>query len=96
VVCTPDMHRVHHSVVRAETDSNYGFCLSVWDRLFGTMRRAPAAGQLGATLGLAQHRDARRLGLGSLLAMPLRRYPAAPSPTNGLVRRSTAMVEPGP
>jgi sterol desaturase/sphingolipid hydroxylase (fatty acid hydroxylase superfamily) len=73
LVCTPDMHRVHHSVVRAETDSNYGFCLSLWDRLFGTMRHAPAAGQLGATLGLAQHRDARRLGLGSLLAMPLRR-----------------------
>src|SRR4051812_14000518 len=63
VVCTPDMHRVHHSIVRAETDSNYGFFLSVWDRLFGTMRQMPAAGQLGAVLGLAQHRDASRLGL---------------------------------
>jgi sterol desaturase/sphingolipid hydroxylase (fatty acid hydroxylase superfamily) len=70
VVCTPDMHRVHHSIVRAETDSNYGFCLSVWDRLFGTMRHAPAAGQLGAVLGLLQHRDPARLGLGGLLLMP--------------------------
>lgn len=102
VVCTPDMHRVHHSVVRAETDSNYGFCLSVWDRLFGTLRQAPAAGQFGATLGLPQHRDPSRLGLGALLLMPVRRMtrseaqPAAPSPTNGLVRRSTAIVEPGP
>lgn len=50
-----------------------GIFLSVWDRLFGTLRHAPAAGQLGATLGLAQYRDPARLGLGALLAMPLRR-----------------------
>lgn len=71
VVCTPDMHRVHHSTVRAETDSNYGFFLSVWDRLFRTLRHAPAAGQFGVTLGLAAHRDPGRLGLVRLLAMPL-------------------------
>jgi sterol desaturase/sphingolipid hydroxylase (fatty acid hydroxylase superfamily) len=48
VLVTPDMHRVHHSVVRAETDSNFGFCLSVWDRIFGTHIPEPAAGQLGS------------------------------------------------
>ena len=40
IVVTPDMHRVHHSVLRPETDSNYGFNLSIWDRLFGTYRAA--------------------------------------------------------
>jgi sterol desaturase/sphingolipid hydroxylase (fatty acid hydroxylase superfamily) len=73
IVCTPDMHRVHHSTERAETDSNYGFFLSVWDRLFGTMRHAPAKGQLGVELGLPPYRDPDRLGLGSLLVMPFRR-----------------------
>lgn len=70
VVCTPDMHRVHHSTERVETDSNYGFFLSVWDRLFGTMRWAPAKGQLGVELGLREHPGPA--GLGSLLAMPFR------------------------
>jgi sterol desaturase/sphingolipid hydroxylase (fatty acid hydroxylase superfamily) len=73
LVCTPDMHRVHHSTERAETDSNYGFFLSVWDRLFGTMRHAPAKGQPGVELGLPPYRDAERLGLGALLAMPFKR-----------------------
>ena len=73
LVCTPDMHRVHHSTERAETDSNYGFFLSVWDRLFRTMRQAPAKGQLGVELGLPPYRDPGRLGLGSLLVMPFTR-----------------------
>ncbi|MFO1039325.1 MAG: sterol desaturase family protein [Geminicoccaceae bacterium] len=77
VVCTPDMHRVHHSTVRLETDSNYGFFLSVWDRLFRTMRWAPARGQLGVELGLPYYRRAERLGLGPLLAMPFGRQPWA-------------------
>lgn len=70
--CTPDMHRVHHSIVPEETNSNYGFFLSVWDRACGTMRHAPARGQDGVVLGLGQYRDASRLGLLSLLAMPFR------------------------
>ncbi|HSF65007.1 MAG TPA: sterol desaturase family protein, partial [Paracoccaceae bacterium] len=45
VIVTPDMHRIHHSVRRVETDSNYGFNLSVWDRLFGTYRAVPQDGQ---------------------------------------------------
>jgi sterol desaturase/sphingolipid hydroxylase (fatty acid hydroxylase superfamily) len=54
---TPDMHRIHHSVVTAERNSNYGFCLSVWDRIFGTYTQAPAGGQEGMTLGLAEFPD---------------------------------------
>ena len=84
VVCTPDMHRIHHSTDRAETDSNYGFCLSVWDRLFKTMRRDPAKGQLGVELGLACYRDARALGLGSLLVMP---FSSARPPTGAAAGR---------
>ena len=52
VVVTPDMHRVHHSILRNETDSNFGFNLPWWDRLFGTYRAAPAAGHQGMTIGL--------------------------------------------
>ena len=68
--CTPDMHRIHHSVIPVETNSNYGNFLSFWDRVFGTMRRDPAKGQLGVEIGLREHRDPTRLGLTSILAMP--------------------------
>lgn len=78
VVCTPDMHRIHHSIDRAETDSNYGFCLSIWDRLFATLRHDPARGQLGLELGLARHRDPARLGLLALLRLPFGREPPQP------------------
>lgn len=71
LVCTPDMHRVHHSVVRAETDTNYGFFLSVWDRLCRTYHAAPpAAGHERAPLGLPGHRE--QMGLVPLLAMPFK------------------------
>ncbi len=59
LIVTPDMHRVHHSTVIAETNSNYGFFLSVWDRLFGTYIAEPAAGHEGVIIGLAEHQDAR-------------------------------------
>ena len=63
VLVTPDMHRVHHSVVRAEHDSNFGFCLSVWDRAFGTYRRQPEAGHARMVVGLEwQGREPMRLG----------------------------------
>lgn len=68
--CTPDMHRVHHSVIPEETNSNYGNFLSVWDRMLGTMRRDPAKGQLGVEIGLNEYRDPKSLGLINLLAMP--------------------------
>lgn len=57
LLVTPDMHRVHHSVVRGECNSNYGFCVPWWDRLFGSYVDQPAAGQLGMTIGDAEIRD---------------------------------------
>jgi len=70
LIVTPDMHRVHHSVIKAETNSNYGFNLSCWDRLFHTYTRQPKDGQLGMTIGLAEYRDPHRLGLLGLLRQP--------------------------
>lgn len=71
VLVTPDMHRIHHSVVREETDSNYGFSLAIWDRLFRTYRAQPAAGQEGMTIGLERHRDPRAaVRLAGMLRMP--------------------------
>jgi len=69
-VVTPDMHRVHHSVVILETNSNFGFNLPWWDRLFGTYRAQPAAGHIEMVLGLSQFRDPKRLSLPWLLALP--------------------------
>jgi sterol desaturase/sphingolipid hydroxylase (fatty acid hydroxylase superfamily) len=54
---TPDMHRVHHSVIRAETNSNFGFNLPWWDRLFGTYRAQPQAGHLGMQIGIPEFSD---------------------------------------
>ncbi|XKH60664.1 sterol desaturase family protein [Halomonas sediminis] len=59
LVVTPDMHRVHHSIVRRETDSNFGFSVSWWDRLFGTYRDQPAAGHLNMTIGIEDFRKSR-------------------------------------
>lgn len=72
LVVTPDMHRVHHSILRRETDSNYGFALPWWDRLFGTYRAAPEAGHEGMTLGIGAFRDPAELRLDRLLLQPLR------------------------
>jgi len=77
VVVTPDMHRVHHSVVPAETNSNYGFNVPWWDRLMGTYRAQPDAGHDGMTIGLSEHQDDRVQSIPWLLAFPFR--PAPPS-----------------
>ncbi len=69
---TPDMHRVHHSDNRAEHDSNYGFALSIWDRLFGTYVAQPARGHDAMTIGL-QWQDDRPSKLGWSLWLPFRR-----------------------
>ena len=69
-IVTPDMHRVHHSVHRDETDSNYGFNLSVWDRLFRTYRDQPRDGHLGMTIGLRMFRASRERWLPRLLVQP--------------------------
>ncbi|MCZ6628300.1 MAG: sterol desaturase family protein [SAR324 cluster bacterium] len=80
LLVTPDMHRVHHSLVRAETDSNYGFNLPWWDRLFGTYRPQPAAGHEGMTIGIAQFREPRELWLPRLLTQPFMNPPQAGAP----------------
>ncbi|MBV8835043.1 MAG: sterol desaturase family protein [Alphaproteobacteria bacterium] len=72
LVVTPDMHRVHHSVEVAETNSNFGFNLPWWDRLFRTYRAQPAAGHDAMTIGIDAFRDARELRLDRMLAQPLR------------------------
>jgi len=73
---TPDMHRVHHSVIRRETDSNYGFNLPWWDRLFGTYRKQPAMGHEKMIVGLDAFRDPKMLRLHWLLAIPFLRSPS--------------------
>ena len=72
VLVTPDMHRVHHSVHRHEHDSNYGFSLSVWDRIFGTYIAQPQAGHDDMQVGL-QWQDDRPSRLGWSLALPFAR-----------------------
>jgi sterol desaturase/sphingolipid hydroxylase (fatty acid hydroxylase superfamily) len=70
LVVTPDMHRVHHSVLPREANTNFGFNLPWWDRLFGTYRAQPTGGHDGMTIGLGQFRDAKRLTLPWMLALP--------------------------
>jgi len=72
-IVTPDMHRVHHSVEDDETNSNFGFNLSVWDRLMGTYRAEPRAGQLGMTIGIRdQTAPADVVHALGMLVMPFR------------------------
>lgn len=71
VVVTPDMHRIHHSVVRAETDSNFGFNLPWWDWLFGSYRPEPEAGREHVTIGLEEFRSRQDQRLDKLLVQPL-------------------------
>ena len=73
LVVTPDMHRVHHSVVRRETDSNFGFNFPWWDRLFGTYRAQPEAGHDDMTIGIEQFREPSELRLDRMLTQPFRK-----------------------
>ena len=81
-VVTPEMHRVHHSVIIRETNSNFGFNLPWWDRLFGTYKDQPAAGHVEMTIGLSHLRDSQRLTLLWLLVLPFTgktgKYPMGP------------------
>lgn len=69
-IVTPDMHRVHHSVERTETDSNYGFFLSAWDRIFRTYVHQPDAGHDNMTIGLPSYQDSNPAKLGWSLILP--------------------------
>ena len=72
VIVTPDMHRVHHSVIVRETDSNYGFNFSFWDRLFRTYVAEPSRGHEGMTIGLSAFQSAEPTGIVWSLALPFR------------------------
>jgi sterol desaturase/sphingolipid hydroxylase (fatty acid hydroxylase superfamily) len=79
-VVTPDMHRVHHSIDRAETDSNYGFSLPWWDRLLGTYTAQPRKGHDDMTIGIEQFRTVRDQWLDKMLIQPLRGPASGPEP----------------
>jgi sterol desaturase/sphingolipid hydroxylase (fatty acid hydroxylase superfamily) len=71
-VVTPDMHRVHHSILPDETNSNFGFNLPWWDRLLGTYRDQPRAGHERMTIGIEQFREPIELRLDLMLLQPFR------------------------
>jgi sterol desaturase/sphingolipid hydroxylase (fatty acid hydroxylase superfamily) len=70
LLVTPDMHRIHHCARQTETDSNYGFSLSCWDRLFKTYCHQSQQAQTEMTIGLNGFRDRQELGFLKLLTMP--------------------------
>lgn len=72
IVVTPDMHRVHHSILVRETNSNFGFNLPWWDRLFGTYRDQPAAGHASMIVGIRQFREPGEQRLDRMLTQPFR------------------------
>jgi len=77
LVVTPDMHRVHHSVFPNETNTNFGFNLPWWDRLCGTYKPQPTKGHEKMTIGLNQFRDASRLTLPWIIALPFMGKPGS-------------------
>jgi sterol desaturase/sphingolipid hydroxylase (fatty acid hydroxylase superfamily) len=77
LVVTPDMHRVHHSVIVRETNSNFGFNLPWWDQLFGTYRAQPEAGHEGMKIGVKEIRDPAEQRLDRMLTQPLRKGDSA-------------------
>jgi sterol desaturase/sphingolipid hydroxylase (fatty acid hydroxylase superfamily) len=88
VFVTPDMHMVHHSAVRRETDSNYGTVFSLWDRMFGSHVATPAGGVTGMTIGLEYRREAQDQRLDRILISPFGQQPrldAASKPAAAVV-----------
>jgi sterol desaturase/sphingolipid hydroxylase (fatty acid hydroxylase superfamily) len=73
VIVTPDMHRVHHSSIPDETDSNYGFNFAFWDRLFRTYIDQPKSGHEAMQIGLRAPRGTETVRIGWLLGFPFRR-----------------------
>ncbi len=97
LLVTPDMHRVHHSVDPRETNTNFGFSLSWWDRLFGTYRAQPRAGHEAMTIGVGQFRNPRELWLDRMLLQPLRADAggyAAPAQARRRLRCRSSMPAP--
>ena len=75
LIVTPDMHRIHHSVVPKETDSNFGFNLSIWDRLFKTYTDQPEKGHLDMDIGLMEFKDPKYQLLHWMLLTPFVKTP---------------------
>ncbi|NCP61848.1 MAG: sterol desaturase family protein [Alphaproteobacteria bacterium] len=75
IIVTPDMHRVHHSVFPAETNSNFGFNLPWWDRLFQTYKAQPLKGHLNMDIGLTDFPVEKKLTLPKLLILPFKKRP---------------------
>lgn len=73
LIVTPDMHRIHHSILPRETNTNFGFNLPWWDRLLGTYRADPVKGHEDMTLGLEQFQNPAQQSLIGLLTLPLSR-----------------------
>lgn len=86
IVVTPDMHRVHHSIIPEETNSNFGFNLPWWDRLLGTYKAQPKAGHEEMSIGIEQFRTTRELWLDRMLVQPLK-GPASGYPINRETRK---------
>lgn len=70
VIITPDLHRIHHSMRQEETDSNFGFSISIWDRLCHTLIEEPRQSQSTMAIGLTGHRLQNRLGFLRMLRLP--------------------------
>lgn len=86
IVVTPDMHRVHHSIIPEETNSNFGFNLPWWDRLLGTYKAQPKAGHEEMSIGIEQFRTTRDLWLDRMLVQPVK-GPASGYPINSETRK---------
>ena len=80
LVVTPDMHRVHHSILRTEADSNFGFSVPWWDWIFRTYRAQPTQSHPTMTLGIEGFRSPRELWLDRLLTQPVRQGKPGSSP----------------
>jgi sterol desaturase/sphingolipid hydroxylase (fatty acid hydroxylase superfamily) len=89
ILVTPDMHRIHHSIHREETDSNFGFNFSWWDRVLGTYRAQPRDGHDRMTIGIDQFRSVEELALLRMLVQPVR------SPRQGPPRSAELQVHDG-
>ncbi len=81
LLVTPDMHRVHHSIVITEQNTNFGFNLSWWDRLFGTYRAAPSATHESMPIGVADWRSPDTSSLRSLLSDPVSPHRGVQAPS---------------
>jgi sterol desaturase/sphingolipid hydroxylase (fatty acid hydroxylase superfamily) len=74
-IVTPDMHRVHHSVIEEETNSNYGFNFSIWDKLCGTYKAQPEKGHENMTIGLSEHQSSSPAQFFWSLKLPFAKSP---------------------